>query len=336
MKPSPKLGRLVLACLSVFAASLLVWSGPVSAQDEPPAAPQRVAAPDPDEVEDAIRRGVMYLYRQRDPALQWEDVPLSGREPEVNGETGEQIGPVQPHGSDGGQWGGPTSLVTYALLVAGEDYQNQDLTEAVAFLKRHRDDMVGVYGVAMRAQVWLNLPATEENRQMMLRDATFLREAVQGNQRGMPAKRNTGLFDYLARETERVDISVSQYGVLGLWAAAQYGLEVSPEYWSVMEKAWLRYQQPDGGWAYNGEPRVEPDGDNEDKFAGIFPTSVPMTCAGVASLYITQDYLHAKDGVACRGNYVNRSIDAGLAFVVGRRLFLDEKRKALDDKCKAR
>ena len=94
-------------------------------------------------------------------------------------------------------------------------------------------------------------------------------------------------------------MSVSQYGVLGMWASAQT-VEVPAAYWAAVEKAWLGWQQPSGGWAYHGKP--------DDKK----PVSASMTTAGVATLFLTQEFLRGDEGVACRGNARTPNIDAGI------------------------
>ena len=58
----------------------------------------------------------------------------------------------------------------------------------------------------------------------------------------------------------------------------------------------------------------------------LVPTSMSITTAGVASLYVTLDALHANDGVRCNGNVTNAKIDQGLAFLSeGLPFLLDQK-----------
>ncbi len=260
---------------------------------------------DPREIDRAIRRAVQYLYDTQDDELLWEDVAYDQRERSERDPT-----QVAPAGAKGGQWGGKTALATYALLAAGEDPENPKLAKAIAGLTQA--DIVGVYALGVRAQVWLQLPRKREYQQAMRRDWQLLGEAIQGNNIAQRGKNftndNFGLFDYLPSESNRVDLSVSQYGVLGLWAANQYGAEVPQAYWEAMENAWLRWQQGDGGWAYAGEPIWREDLQK--------PTSMSMTAAGVASLFITQDYLHANNGIDCRGNITNPAIERGMAFLI--------------------
>jgi len=72
------------------------------------------------------------------------------------------------------------------------------------------------------------------------------------------------------------DNSNSQYGLLGVWAGAEVGIEVPDEYWLDVEKHWLSCQLRTGEWSYHKQG-------TDGYFA--------MTCAGVASLLVTHEYL---------------------------------------------
>ena len=80
------------------------------------------------------------------------------------------------------------------------------------------------------------------------------------------------------------DNSNSQYGLLGVWSAAESGIAISARYWQDVQKHWITTQLPNGQWAYS---RAN-DG------------SLSMTCAGLASLFVTHDYLES-------GTYVDSS-----------------------------
>jgi hypothetical protein len=81
------------------------------------------------------------------------------------------------------------------------------------------------------------------------------------------------------------------------------GQEVNDAYWTVTEEAWKRNQDKDGGWTY-----MHP---NDTKL----PTTPGMTTVGVASLYITHEYLRAHEGVLCKGNQTNPAIEMGIAWL---------------------
>ena len=195
----------------------------------------------------------------------------------------------------GDTFGGYTALATYALLAAGESPNDPRIRQAVEFLKEA--DVVGIYAIAMRCQVWLLIPhSSADMRGYIRRDAAALFEGVND---GKQNPENKGLFDYLGRGP-RVDHSVSQYGVLGLWACQQTGVaNVPTELWREMEAAWTRQQHPDGAWDY-----------------GEVGTPLPsMTAAGIATMFIIADYIHAQEAVTCHGNIIHPAIDRGLKWM---------------------
>jgi hypothetical protein len=83
-----------------------------------------------------------------------------------------------------------------------------------------------------------------------------------------PADSKTGMWDN----------SNSQYGLYGVWAAAEVGIEVPRKYWEAVQKHWVSSQLKSGEWAYLP---YQKDG------------RLAMTCGGIASLWITHDWLDA-------------------------------------------
>jgi hypothetical protein len=76
------------------------------------------------------------------------------------------------------------------------------------------------------------------------------------------------------------DNSNSQYGLLGVWSGAEVGIQVPLEFWRDVRAHWQKYQLKDGEWSYRAD-----QGD----------PSRSMTLAGIASLFVAQDYLDASD-----------------------------------------
>src|SRR5438093_5380661 len=113
-------------------------------------------------------------------------------------------------------------------------------------------------------------------------------------------------YDDPTNKGGRIDHSVSQYGVLGLWACARSGCEISPRVWDVIDKTWREHQYEDGSCAY--------DNDGKGKGGSTSPTAA-MTAAGVATLFITQDQIRLNDGINCQGNISNEAIEKGLKWM---------------------
>lgn len=238
----------------------------------------------PEQVAEAIRKGREWM--------------LSKQKPEGNWEQAQRRQKQDGYAVDGGQWGGLTAIATYSLLASGESVQNPKVESAVEFLKKA--DIIGVYALGMRSQVWQFLPPDRDIAQCAQRDRQLLLDGM------LQAPENMGLYDYLTPakpENKRVDHSVSQYGVLGAWALEQLGANIPPNYWQLVEERWEEHQDPSGGWCYERAPKEG------------HPINMSMTAAGVATLFITQDYLHSNEGVQPRGNITSDRIEAGLKWM---------------------
>jgi hypothetical protein len=212
------------------------------------------------------------------------------------------------------QTGGHTALAVYALLASGESHQDPRIAQAVEYLKK--TESKGIYAVGVRCLVWNALPQTPDVKAAMKKDLTFLLTNVIKEGRGK------GFYDYLGGASKSYSHSRAQYAVLGVWAAAQSGLEVPRSYWQMVEKAWVDDQDPaGGGWGY-----LSP---KEDQRHGITPG---MTAVGVATLFITQDYLHPNAGIGCRGNTRNIPIEKGMKYMVDNfdKIGTDERYHAYD------
>jgi hypothetical protein len=247
----------------------------------------------PEDVEAAIHKGVDFLYTQQKLEGNWE---------EVQKRTEEDGNSVQ-----GAQWGGLTAMATYGLLAAGQKPTDPRLQKGIDFLLK-ADDMVGIYAIGVRAQVWTFLPQDETIKKAIKRDAKLLFEARDAS---------TGRYGYrIGPERELIHNSSSQYGVLGMWACVDSGVvyDMPRSYWASVENGWKTCQGPDGGWQYfSDKPKV--DQGVLEEAGGQENPSGSMTAAGIATLFITQDFLRSNDGIECRGNITNPSIEAGLTWM---------------------
>lgn len=237
----------------------------------------------PEMVDEAIKKGADYLF---------------SKQKNGNWEFAEKRDPTtKPYDyNTGGQWGGKTALVTYALLAADVSAQDPRMVQAVNWL-RHAE-LVGTYAVAMRAQVWNNLPSTPENKASMQRDSRLLLDLCKTEGEAK------GFYTYLiSPDTKTYDHSASQYGVLGCWAAADYLESFPPNYWPIVDRAWRADQHENGAWSYRKQP--------EDRY----PDNLPMTCAGVATLFVTQDFLARGKPAETSGNPQDANINKGFEYV---------------------
>ena len=237
------------------------------------------------EVEAAISKAKRWLYSQQKDG-NWEL---------------QQNSPKQPYPdnnkSDGGQWGGRTAIAVYALLDAGESARDEKLAPAIEFLKKAHIE--GTYALAMRSQVWLLLPKTQDNLAGLRKDAAAL---VASMKTGAEAGLWGYTFDPKSKEPKDYSHSRSQYGVLGLWAAAQRDVETPNSTWEKIEAVWIKHQDVSGGWTYKAPKETE------------HACTPGMTAAGVATLYLTSEMLHLGEAPG-KANPVAPAIERGLEWL---------------------
>ncbi len=240
----------------------------------------------PQQIDQAINRARDYLYSQQKDGL-WETVPEN--HPALANPRGDEF--------EGANWGGLTAIAVHALLAAGEDSTNPKLHTAVDMLT-HSPMRGCIYALCQRDQVLQLLPLTRDVRKVAQLDGYYLAQMLKSKGEA------TGLYYYPYGSSTDYDHSISQFGVLGMWACSDIGFEVPNGYWSLCERAWQRHQDVSGGWSY----KVKGDGEE-----GMMTPS--MTAAGVATLYITQDYIHADEGLNCVGNITNPAIGRGMKWL---------------------
>ena len=256
------LHRMLRAILALSLAVLFSLSSP----------PARAATPE--QVDEAIKKAQKFLRSQQKKDGSWPE-------------------------PDERQFGGHTSMATYALLASGDSPQDEHIKRAVQWLGNAK--ITGIYALGLRAQVWPYLERGPDVRAAVTRDAELLLKAAD----------NHGRFAYTTDKGEGAFFhnSTTQYGVLGLWACARAGYEVPTKFWQISEQGWWACQDPKtGGWAYRS---VVP-GSSKEPQAQVRAT---MTAAGVASLFVAQDYLRANEGIRCNGNVTNPRIEAGMKWM---------------------
>ena len=175
-----------------------------------------------------------------------------------------------PNGQIGSyHMGGSTVLGALAMLAAGAHPASDDgLRKALDWLLKLQVD--NIYVRAIRANVWeyalRKVPYDKEIRAALKADYDWLLKAL-GDKEGWR-------YTLASRDW---DNSCTQYGVLGIWAAARAGIQPGDWFWPRMSKHFRSCQNPDGGWGYIR--------------GGSSPN---MATAGLASMFLVFDMYHGK------------------------------------------
>lgn len=278
-----------------------------------------LGAATPEQVDKAIEKAQQYLLTHRSQDGTWE---IASR-PELGNATNPRLYDYKAR-----QWGGLTAISTYALLASGINRQSPDLDKPIKFLLTA--NLQSTYALGISSQLVLFLkdkdtrtfakrntallyagmyapPANMIRSPQMWSDQmgfySYYLGVIQGSDEPDAAKafnpRNFGT----PQPPWAWDRSNSQYAVLGMWALAEGGGEISNLYWQIEDTAWKRAQMKDGGWNYN--PTVP----------GMNVSTTSMTAAGIATLFITQDFTMDENWGSCRGGIKNEYIEHGLQWM---------------------
>ncbi len=185
-------------------------------------APQRPLSPWGEPVVRAIRAGVRFLEQQQRPDGSWPDVEGEARS-------------------------GTTSLVTLALLAAGEKVDSAAVRKALEFLRRFTpENLKSTYAIGLQTMVFA-AAEPERDRPRIAANVEWLERAQikPGDRVPWP-----GTWTYSQAKLQAGDHSNTQYALLGLNAASEVGVAVEPVVWELSRAHFERFQNRDGGWAY--------------------------------------------------------------------------------------
>ena len=200
---------------------------------------------------------------------------------------------------------GATALVMLALANAGIDSNQLPMQRALDWLRRQKPEET--YSVSLQTLV-LAMLAPDADRAILARNVKWL-ESSQVTQ-GQAA----GSWSYGAAKGTG-DNSNSQFALLALHEADRAGVRVRPDVWERAHRYWVTCANGDGSWGYT---------------VGNSGGSGSMTCAGIASIWITTEHMGtpaaqaARDHVSCCGGGASpRVLERGLEWL-GRRFTVME------------
>lgn len=201
---------------------------------------------------------------------------------------------------------GATSLVMLALANAGVAADHPALARGLDWLRKQ--EPMETYSVSLQTMV-LAMLAPDTDRALIARNVKWLEKAQ------VPAGRAAGGSWSYSADRGTGDNSNSQFALLALHEADRAGVPVREEVWALAQQYWVRCANGDGSWGYT---------------IGNSGGSGSMTCAGIASIWITAEHLGAPDAMAdrdtvscCGGGSVPKALERGLEWL-GRRFSVVE------------
>ncbi len=202
---------------------------------------------------------------------------------------------------------GSTGLVLLALANAGLGADDPAVAKGLAWIRG--EVPTTTYSVSLQTLA-LAMLSPEADRAILERNVAWLERAQVS--RGPAA----GSWTYgQANNAGGGDNSNSQFALLALHEAARAGVRVKRETWTLAQQYWVSCANADGSWGYT---------------IGTTGGSGSMTCAGIASIWITAEHLGAPaaradiDSVRCCGGATSpKELERGLAWL-GRRFSVTE------------
>ncbi|MFM8285089.1 MAG: DUF4159 domain-containing protein [Planctomycetaceae bacterium] len=189
---------------------------------------------------------------------------------------------------------GATALAMLALANAGVGTDHIQLQEGLKWIRRQTPD--DTYAVSLQTML-LAMVSPDADRAIIQRNVDWLTDTqvAQG-----PA---AGAWSY-GKGKGSGDNSNSQFALLALHEAARVGARVKDDVWLKAQRYWTACAKSDGSWGYS---------------IGNGGGSGSMTCAGVASVWITAEHVGSpdaratRDAVACCGGGTSpRVLEKGL------------------------
>ncbi len=196
---------------------------------------------------------------------------------------------------------GATGLVLLALANAGLDANNATVDRGLAWLRTQVPD--DTYAVSLQTLA-LAMLSPQADAAILARNVRWLENAQ------VQVGPGAGSWSYREAPGATVgDNSNTQFALLALHEAARAGVPVGQETWLRSQQYWVSCANADGSWGYSGRS----------------PGTGSMTCAGIASIWITTENIGLPDAKAekgrvscCGGGQSPDVLEGGLAWL-GRR-----------------
>jgi hypothetical protein len=232
-----------------------------------------------EDVEHSIREGVKFLKDRQRPDGSWPE-------------------------ADGRAQTGTTSLITLALLTAGERPTSQSIVKALEYLRNFNpEELASTYAISLQTMVY----SAADPKRDLVRIVSNVKWLERAQLKFADRRPWPGTWTYSDQKFQGGDNSNTQYALLGLNAASEAGVAIDPQVVALSRVYFEKTQNPDGGWGYH---------------AGQKSSTGSMTCAGLSSLIITgarrfqsQEFLEGSTIHNCGTGAYDPSISRGITWL---------------------
>jgi hypothetical protein len=199
---------------------------------------------------------------------------------------------------------GATAQGVYALLECGVSPQDKRIEQMLTWLAKQ--EVTDTYDVAFRILAMTAAHRRRPNAALVAqvrKDCEQLYNSISKSDYGYNYNANGTPTESHREGFGNSDGSNSQYALLAVWMAVEYcQAEVPEKWWELHKKYWLNLQSRNGGWGYTRK-RLRPE------------PYLSMSAAGLASMFVCLDHLHAGDYVNCSRPVRFDSIERGLKWM---------------------
>lgn len=173
---------------------------------------------------------------------------------------------------------GATGLVLLALGNAGLTPDDPTMRRGLAWLRTQEPD--DTYAVSLQTMA-LAMLSPEADAVILAKNVRWLEDAQ------VKVGPGAGSWSYKQAPGPTIgDNSNTQFALLGLHEAARAGMAVRDDTWVRSQQYWVSCANADGSWGYSGRS----------------PGTGSMTCAGIASIWITAENIGIPDAQAAAGS----------------------------------
>lgn len=208
--------------------------------------------------------------------------------PEAKAAIARGVGYLRKNLGEQGEFGGgQNALAAYAMIKGGAKPTDPAVAKVIGGLTKslasgkYKGVGHGIYAAGCELMLLEAAAHAVRKPGLYRKEMQVIVDFVRSNQ----GPGRDGFWTYIGEK--HGDTSVTQYGVLGLWAAERAGIKIPPQTWENAAFWLMRYQKKDGGFEYRPT--------EQDKSHG---ETLSMSVAGTSTLLVARRFLYPNAGAS--------------------------------------